>query len=729
MRGSRSGEGRQRRLSDRLRSACESGAVQAGRPLPWGAHRVGDGVNFSLFSRHATAVRLELYDHAGSGTPARTIVLDAAHHRTGDAWHVWVEGVRSGQLYAYRLEGPFQPEAGHRFNPHKLLLDPYARALAGVEQWDFAPAYGYDTTAAVADLSMSTEDDAGAMPKCVVMHEAFDWAGDRPPRHAWTDTVIYETHVRGATIHPSGGVAHPGTYLGLAEKIPYFTALGVTTLELMPVQEFNEWELRRLNPVTGEPLRNYWGYDPVAFLAPKESYAAQRAAGAQWLEFKQMVQAFHRAGLEVIMDIVLNHTAERNELGPTICFRGIANAIYYMLDERDPRFYKDYTGVGNTLNANHPVVRSFIIDVLRYWVTEMHVDGFRFDLASVLGRDEHGQMLPNPPLLEQIAEDPILRDVKLIAEAWDAGGGYQVGSFAERRWSEWNGRFRDDVRRFWRGDRGAAGAFASRLCGSADLYERSGKGPECSINFISCHDGFTLNDLVSYEHKHNEGNGENNRDGSDVNDSTNAGIEGPSDEATVEALRTRRIKNFLVALFAARGVPMLLGGDEFRRTQQGNNNAYCQDNEISWYDWTLLERHRDIHAFARGMIALRRRHAVLRAEAFYDADTIAWLAPDGAPRDWSDATLASVAFLVRGKAAPDLFLVFNPAPEAVTYALPQLQHGRAWHLAVDTFRPPPGDGHEPGREIRLEDQAAYRVGAVGSVILVGRGRTAQGDGE
>jgi isoamylase len=483
---------------------------------------------------------------------------------------------------------------------------------------------------------MSTLDDAAAMPKCVVMHDEFDWEGDQPPRHAATHTVIYETDVRGATIHPSAGVAHPGTYRGLTELIPYFTTLGIATVELMPVQEFNAHELQRVNPLTGEALRNYWGYDPVAFLAPKRSYASQGAPGAQRLEFKQMVKAFHRAGLEVIVDIVLNHTAESNELGPTICLRGIDNAIFYMLDDHDLRSYKDFTGAGNTLKAGHPVVRNFILDTLRHWVMEMHVDGFRFDLASVLGRDEHGQMLADPPLLEQIAEDPILRDVKLIAEAWDAGGAYQVGSFAQRRWAEWNGQFRDDVRRFWRGDRGTAGLFASRICGSADLYQRSGKGPECSINFIACHDGLTLNDLVNYERKHNEANGENNRDGTHANYASNARVEGPSEDPAVERLRLRRIKNFLVTLFVARGIPMLLGGDEFRRTQRGNNNSYCQDNELSWYDWTLLRRHREVLAFARGMIALRRRHTALRStEAFYDAATIRWLGPGGGAPAWS----------------------------------------------------------------------------------------------
>jgi glycogen operon protein len=392
------------------------------------------------------------------------------------------------------------------------------------------------------------------------------------------------------------------------EKIPYLRDLGVTAIELMPVQEFNENQLARVNPISKERLKNFWGYNPAAFLAPKETYSTRGSPGQQMLEFREMVKSFHRAGMAVILDIVLNHTGEGNELGPTICLRGTDNSIFYMLQEDGLRYYKDFSGVGNTLNANHPVVREFVMHVLRYWVMDMHIDGFRFDLASVLGRDEHGNLLQNAPLLESIAEDPILRDVVLVAEAWDAGGAYQVGSFSKCRWGEWNGRFRDDVRRFWLGDPGMMGLFASRIGGSADLYEWSGKGPANSVNFVASHDGFTLNDLVCYKQKHNEENGENGRDGTDANYSDNCGMEGPSDSADVEDLRNRLIKNFLVTLFVSRGIPMLLAGDEFRRTQRGNNNAYCQDNAISWVDWSFLEKHREIHRFTRGMIAFRRAH-------------------------------------------------------------------------------------------------------------------------
>ncbi len=511
-----------------------------------------------------------------------------------------------GQLYGYRIEGPYQPEEGHRFNPHKLLLDPYARAIAGVKDWDFSAARGYDSSSRLADLSISTVDNAGTTPKCIVTRDDFDWEMDSPPKHSASDTVIYETHVRGFTIHPSSGVAHPGTFAGLIEKIPYLQDLGVTAIELMPVLEFNENESQRLNPITGEKLKNYWGYNPVAFFAPKQSYSFEGSHWRQTVEFREMVKAFHRAGIEVILDIVLNHTAEGDELGPTICLRGIENSIFYMLQE-NCRYYKDFTGVGNTLNANHPVVREFVTSVLRYWVMHMHVDGFRFDLASVLGRDEHGNILRDAPLLEGIAEDPILRDVKIIAEAWDAGGAYQVGDFSTKRWTEWNGRFRDDVRRFWIGDAGMIGSFASRICGSSDLYRSSGKGPASSLNFVTCHDGFTLNDLVSYKQKHNYENGEFSRDGTDANYSDNCGVEGPSEDPAVEGMRNRLIKNFLLTLFISRGVPMLLGGDEFRRTQRGNNNAYCQDNEVSWFDWSLLEKHKEIHRFTRGNDRLSSR--------------------------------------------------------------------------------------------------------------------------
>jgi len=472
----------------------------------------------------------------------------------------------------------------------------------------------------------------------------------------------------------------------------------------MPVVEFNENESNRLNPITREKLRNYWGYNPVAFFAPKQSYSIAGPDRWQTLEFREMVKAFHRAGIEVILDIVLNHTAEGDELGPTICLRGIENSIFYMLQENGRQYYKDFTGVGNTLNANHPIVREFVRLVLRYWVMHMHVDGFRFDLASVLGRDEHGNILRNAPLLESIAEDPILRDVKLIAEAWDAGGAYQVGSFSTQRWTEWNGRFRDDVRRFWIGDAGMMGLFASRIGGSSDLYQGSGKGPGSCLNFVTSHDGFTLNDLVSYKQKHNNENGDSNRDGTDANYSDNCGVEGPSDDPAVEGMRNRLIKTFLLTLFISRGIPMLLGGDEFRRSQRGNNNAYCQDNEVSWFDWSLLEKHEEIHRFTRGMVAFRRSHPVLRREVFYTDADIKWFAPNGGIPGWMDEREKSFACFISGQTEPDLFLMFNADTSSVDFAIPALPASKIWRLAVDTSRSAPDDLFEAGQEPSLQGQ-------------------------
>lgn len=707
-------------LSEHFGEVCESADIRSGSPLPWGARQVDDGVNFAIFSRNATRVRLELYANPYDAAPSKTIELDPAHHRTGDVWHVWVRGVQPGQLYAYRVDGPYHPREGHRFNPHKLLLDPFATAIAWERLWDFSPARGYDPVSPPPDMSLSNLDDAASMPKCVFCHDHFDWSGDSAPRHSGSETVIYETHIRGCTIHPSSGAAHPGTFRGLTEKIPYFQELGITAVELMPVTEFNENDQLRVNPLNGRSLKNYWGYNPAAFFAPKGSYSSQGTRGQQTTEFREMVKAFHRARIEVILDVVLNHTAEGNELGPTICLRGIDNSIFYMLQEDDLRHYKNFAGVGNTLNANHPVVRDFVIEVLRFWVMHMHVDGFRFDLASVLGRDEQGRVLHNAPLLERIAEDPILREVKIIAEAWDAGGAYQVGSFSERRWAEWNGRFRDDVRRFWLGEPGVMGSFATRICGSADLYQRSGKGPECSINFITCHDGFTLNDLVSYGQKHNEANGESNRDGPGVAYSENCGAEGVTNDPAIEGLRKRLIKNFLLTLFVSRGIPMLQGGDEFRRTQQGNNNAYCQDNEISWYDWRFLEKHQEIRRFVQGMISFRRAHRVLCEESFYSGSDIVWVSPAGTVPDWSDPQQKCLACLLLGREGPDLFLVFNASREVAEFSIPATPCAKVWYLAADTFRPAPEDLFDPGREPSLRGERTFKAAPRSSAILVAR---------
>jgi glycogen operon protein len=700
---------------ERLLSLCEVQAVRSGVPFPLGAHPRGSGVNFALFSRHAEGVCLQFFDHPEDAAPARSIILDAARNKTGDIWHVWVDGVRPGQLYGFRVAGHYAPHDGHRFNPERLLVDPCATALALLPGRDFRPALGYDPASPHKDLSPSEVDNADTAPKCIVVHPDFDWRGDQPLRHPWDSTVIYELHVRGYTIHPSAGVSFPGTYRGLVEKIPHLKEFGVTAVELMPVQEFNESQSFLSDPYTGERRKNFWGYDPISFFAVKGSYASVGADGGQVLEFKEMVRSFHAAGIEVILDVVFNHTAEGNELGPTVCFRGIDNAIYYWLE--DGRFYRDFTGTGHTINAGHPVVRDLILDALRYWVIEMHVDGFRFDLASVLGRDRHGRVMTDAPLVERIAEDPILRDAKLIAEAWDAAGAYQVGSFSHSRWAEWNGCFRDDVRRFWRGDEGMIGRFATRIGGSADLYQASGKEPGCSINFVTCHDGFTLNDLVSYARKHNEANGEDNRDGPGENYSANHGAEGESADAAVEAVRRRQIKNFLLTLALARGVPMLLGGDEFRRSQRGNNNAYCQDNETSWVDWSLLRQNEEIFRFTCRVLAFRRAHPALRREAFYTGADIRWFSPRGDSPDWVNPQQKCLACLVCGQEGPDLYLMFNAGMEPTHFVLPP-QPLRAWLMAIDTAQPPPRDFCDP--EGSLIDPTSYVVASRASVVLVSR---------
>lgn len=705
-------------------------SVDIGSPIPLGTYKRDGGINFALFSRHATSVWLELFDSAKDSTPSATFELDPRTHHTGDIWHIRVNGITEGQLYAFRVDGPYQPERGHRFNRNKILLDPYATALQGTSHWNFRKARGYDLTSPLKDLSYSKEDNAGQSPKCLVVDNDFDWRGDRPLKHHWSDTIIYETHVRGLTIHPSSAVDHPGTFLGVIEKIPYFKQLGITALELMPVQEFNENELERSNPLTGEPLRNYWGYNTVAFFAPKEQYSTQTSHGCQAVEFKTMVRELHRAGIEVILDIVFNHTGEGNELGPTLNFRGLDNSIYYMLDS-DPRLYRNYSGCGNTNNCNHPVVRGYILDCLRYWVVEMHVDGFRFDLASVLGRGQDGTLLPNPPLLETIAEDAILRDVKLIAEAWDAGGAYQVGSFPGQRWSEWNGHFRDDVRRFWRGEPGMIAALASRICGSADLYQHINKEPLNSVNFITCHDGFTLNDLVSYKQKHNEANGEGNQDGTASDYSHNCGFEGSTSDTGVENVRIRQIKNMLATLFISRGVPMLLGGDEFRRTQMGNNNAYCQDNEVSWYDWDLLQKHQEIYRFTEMIIAFRKRHKLLKAEKFYTEKEISWFGPEKEEPAWQGAgrTLGCVVHAQsRQGSCPDkeLCILFNAERQEVDLKLPTPPKGELWHLAVDTAKPAPDDIYEDGKEPPLGSDDRYCLKARSMLILVANRQTGTG---
>jgi len=653
-----------------------AGYVMApGNPLPQGVHLLKGGVNFALFSRHARKVWLLLYDRPDADVPFVSFELDPRCNKTGDIWHVLVKGASSGLIYAFRVDGPNEPERGHRYDASKVLLDPYATALAGQNRFDPPERH------APKPCRKKTPFKSTAV-KCLVTESGFDWQDDRSPNHAWSDLVIYETHVRGLTIHPSAGAQSPGTFLGVIEKIDYFRELGVNAIEFMPLQEFNPKEVTAVNPDTGERLTNFWGYNTVGFFAPFEGYASGSYPGCQVDEFKTMVKALHKAGIEVLLDVVFNHTAEGDETGPTINFRGLDNSIYYILEE-DKRRYKNYSGCGNTMNCNHPVVRNYILDCLRYWVVEMHVDGFRFDLASILGRSRDGSLVPNPPLLEQIAEDPILRGVKLIAEAWDAGGAYLVGRFPGERWSEWNGLFRDDIRRYWRGDSAMAGAFASRICGSADIYEHSGKAPVNSINFVTCHDGFTLSDMVSFACKHNLANGEENRDGCGESYSANYGVEGPTKDPEICLIRKRQMRNLMATLFLSRGVPMMLGGDEFCRTQKGNNNAYCQDSELSWVDWGLLDENKDFFNYVKQLIDLRRRYRVFSSERFYDPDEISWFSRYGESPDWQ--VDSSIGCHIHPKHASDsLCLIANPELNDVDFPLPKTKDGFCWERILDT---------------------------------------------
>jgi isoamylase len=678
--------------------------IWPGQPYPLGATWDGEGVNFALFSEHAEGVELCLFDRPDAGDESDRIKLS---ERTNNVWHVYLPDVRPGQLYGYRVHGPYDPERGHRFNPAKLLFDPYAKAISGPVTWSDT-LYGYVLGDAGEDLSRDERDSAGDLPKCVVIDTAFTWGDDRPPRTPWNRTVIYECHVRGLTLqHPSVPEHLRGTYLALASEpiIDHLLKLGVTAVELMPVHhKLSE------RPLHDRGLSNYWGYNTIGYLAP-DPRLATAGLGQQVEEFKMMVRALHTVGIEVILDVVYNHTGEGNRLGPTLSFRGIDNRSYYHLDPKKPRYYVDFTGTGNMLNMLNARAMQLMMDSLRYWVEDMHVDGYRFDLAPALARElyEVGRLAW---FFDIIQQDPVLSQVKLIAEPWDLGpGGYQVGNFPTG-WAEWNGRYRDTLRRFWRGDPGQLAELGYRLSGSSDLYSRGGRNPYAGINFVTCHDGFTLEDLVSYSQKHNEANGEEGRDGADENYSSNWGVEGPSEAVNIVRTRARMKRNFMASLAFSQGVPMILHGDELGRTQSGNNNAYCQDNEVSWVDWELDELDRAFLDFTCQVFAVRAQNPVLRRRSFFRGGPVSedglkdvtWLRPDGeemTEADWRDPENRVLGMLIHGEATDEmdergrpikgetLLLLVNASNRARYFTLPQMDEPGVWIDLSNTSRHAP----------------------------------------
>jgi isoamylase len=698
--------------------------VWPGTPYPLGATWDGEGTNFAVYSENATEVELCLFDEPQDARPTRTLRL---RERTAFVWHGYVPGVMPGQYYGFRAHGPYEPARGLRFNPFKLLIDPYAKALAGKVKWEHHPfAYPFDQPG--EDWVLDDEDSAGGVPKAVVVDPSFDWGDDAPPKTPFHRTVIYEAHVKGLTMrHPGVPPELRGTYAGVAHPviIEHLQKLGVTAIELLPVHEIVDDYF-----LVQQGLTNYWGYNSIGFFAPAGRYAHARDYGDQVKEFKGMVKLLHQAGIEVILDVVYNHTAEGSHLGPTLSFKGIDNRTYYRMVPGNPRFYMDYTGCGNSLNMMHPQTLQLVMDSLRYWILEMHVDGFRFDLASTLARELH-EVDRLSAFFDIIHQDPVISQVKLIAEPWDVGeGGYQVGNFPVL-WAEWNGKFRDAVRAYWRGDPGTVAELGYRLTGSSDLYEHDGRRPYASINFITAHDGFTLNDLVSYNRKHNEANGEGNRDGDDHNLSFNFGVEGPTDDPEVVHQREKQKRNFLATLLLSQGVPMICAGDELGRTQGGNNNAYAQDNEISWVDWELSENDRALLEFTRRVAELRHRHPVLRRRNFFqgrrirgsEIEDITWFRPDGhemTDEEWNSDLFRSFGMRLggdamiewneRGERVTDetYLLLFNADPEDERFVLPAANPGVSWCCVIDTARPELDDGEEilpGGTRVDLEGRS------------------------
>ncbi|MBR9997726.1 MAG: glycogen debranching protein GlgX [Cyclobacteriaceae bacterium] len=678
-----------------------------GRSFPLGATAYNKGVNFSVFAKNANSVELLLFDKAEDTGPSEIISLHPLVNRTFYYWHVYVIGLKPGQLYGYRVYGPYDPENGSRCNPEKVLVDPYARAIITPK--------GFSREAAVKP----GDNCARAMKSVVIPRNTYDWEGDEPLKVPYSTSVIYEMHVKGFTRDPSSGVTPEkrGTYAGLIEKIPYLQDLGITAVELMPVLQFDHQD-------APDGLTNYWGYTPVNFFAPHHGYGYEKDPILLVNEFRDMVKAFHRAGIEVILDVVYNHTAEGGEDGPTYNFKGFGNQAYYLLNHGKNE-YLDYTGCGNTLNANHSIVRRMIMDSLRYWASEMHVDGFRFDLASVLSRDESGEPLKNPPILWEIESDPVLANCKLIAEAWDAAGLYQVGTFIGEKWSEWNGHYRDDIRKFIKGEKGQVRKLASRILGSPDIFTDPEREPNRSIHFVTCHDGFTINDLVSYNDKHNDANLEQNNDGSSFNDSWNCGTEGPTHQASIELLRIQQIKNFFSLMFFSQGTPMILMGDEVRRTQQGNNNTYCQDNPISWFDWRLVDRNREILDFVRNLVnfaqtlELFKLEKILTTTGMVSGPHLIWHGTKPHQPDWNHYSRSLAYSMSYPEYREYVYVVLNAYWDGLVFRMPELAHDLKWHRLVDTSLKNPYDFIHPRISKPLRNNI-YKVSGRSVVVLMGR---------
>ncbi len=680
--------------------------ISPGQTYPLGATAYPEGVNFSVFSKHATAIELLLFDTDESPQPSQVIKLDPEHYKTFYYWHVFVKGLTAGQIYAYRVYGPYEPELGLRYDGQKVLLDPYTRAVVGWVQYD-------------RDAAIEPGDNCAQAHKSVVVDpHTYDWEDDQPLRIPYSRSVIYEMHVGGFTRHPNSGIAPEkrGTYAGLIEKIPYLQELGVTAVELLPIHQFDEQD-------SPPGLTNYWGYSTMAFFAPHRNYSSRHDPLGAVDEFRDMVKALHKAGIEVILDVVFNHTAEGTHEGPTFSFRGFENAAYYILEADDPSLYTNYSGCGNTLKANHEIVGRMIIDCLRYWVADMHVDGFRFDLASVLARSRSGEPLQDPPILWAIESDPVLAGTKIIAEAWDAAGLYQVGSFIGDRFAEWNGPFRDDVRRFVKSDEDTIGTLAARIIGSPDIYPQPNREPNRSINFVTCHDGFTLNDLVSYNEKDNAANREDNRDGANHNFSWNCGIEGETTDSIVNDIRLRQIKNLLTIMFFSQGTPMLLMGDEVRHTQKGNNNTYCQDNELSWFDWSALDRESAMFRFVKTIIAITQKLELFGQEKLleigYSSEKpyITWHGVELDKPGWEPESHTLAFSLGHPHANEYIHVMLNSYWKALSFELPPARLHSHWTRIIDTAKDSPDDIFMPQVAPIISD-SEYLVKARSSVVLL-----------